>query len=174
MNHLQRNLKTIAIVCAAIVTGIVIWYFLSGANLQSAGLLETGPTTETITTEVPQEIDADFTIAEANITVVHFLPIVHVTYEDLKQIPELERAMHSDINNPKKWFGGTRKVALYEGNLSRYHAFVDAVCKGKPVIECNQGVLFEYHGDYYEVFYQEFPSYHHTAPPLENIVSSPP
>jgi hypothetical protein len=78
--------------------------------------------------------------------------------------------MHSDINNPNKWFGGMRKVALYEGNLSRYYAFVDAVCKGKPVTECNQGVLFEYHGDYNTVFSDE-PRYHHTAPPLGNTVS---
>jgi hypothetical protein len=79
MKSPEVNTRTIVLICLAVIAGILCWYFFSGVILQPAGPLETGPTTKNTTTEVPLEIDADFAIAEANIPVVHFLPIVHVT-----------------------------------------------------------------------------------------------
>jgi hypothetical protein len=170
MNHPLYTPRTIALVCVAVVVGILCWYFLSGTFLQPAGPVETGPATENTTTESPLETDAEFTIAEVNISEINFIPIVHVTYEDLKKYPELEQSTLSGFNDTKKWNVGTKMIALYSGNVSQYTAFVDAVCRGKPITECNQGVLFEYHGVYYKVDYDE-PRYHHTAPPVDPSIS---
>ncbi len=80
-------------------------------------------------------IDASFSISEANISIIDYKPIAHVTFEDLKKYPELERSMHSDINSSHAWFGGTRLVNIFEGNVSRFYAVVDEICEGKSLAE---------------------------------------
>ena len=117
--------------------------------------------------QAPLVIDASFSISEANISIIDYKPIAHVTFEDLKKYPELERSMHSDINSSHAWFGGTRLVNIFEGNVSRFYAVVDKICEGKLLAECNCGMLFEYHGDYYLVSFQEHdPRLYHLASSL--------
>jgi len=103
----------------------------------------------------PLVIDTSFSISEANISIIDFKPIAHVTFEDLKKYPELERSMHSNVNSTRQWHSGTRLVNIFKGNISRFYAVVDEICEGKSLAECNYGMLFEYHGNYYLVSLQE-------------------
>jgi hypothetical protein len=117
--------------------------------------------------QAPLVIDASFSISEANISIIDYKPIAQVTFADLKKYPELERSMHSDINSSRAWFGGTRLVNIFEGNVSRFYAVVDKICEGKLLAECNCGMLFEYHGDYYLVSFQEHdPNLYHLGSSL--------
>ncbi len=117
--------------------------------------------------QAPFVIDAAFSISEANISIIDYKPIAHVTFEDLKKYPELERSMHSNVNSTRQWHSGTRLVNIFEGNISRFYAVVDEICEGKSLAECNYGMLFEYHGDYYLVSLQEYnPDLYRLAPSL--------
>jgi hypothetical protein len=172
MNYPQNTYKTLALVCSLIAASILCWYILSGSFLFQAGQQVTIPATDNTSVEALSEIDADFTIAEVNTSVIHFIPLVHISDEDLKKYPEFEQSINRGTNSTEKWNVGTRMIALYGGNLSRYYSFVDSVCNGRPITECNYGVLFEYRGKNYSVSYQEYYGYHQTCCPTPEQVNS--
>ena len=156
---------TIIAVIFTIVLGILFCFFYFGGFIQPAGRMENGVIIKNTSTQAPFVIDAAFSISEANISIIDYKPVTHVTFEDLKKYPELERSMHSNVNSTRQWKSGTRLVNIFEGNLSRFYAVVDEICEGKSLAQCNCGMLFEYHGDYYLVSFQEYnPDLYRLAP----------
>lgn len=154
-----------AVIVTAVLAGILFCWFNFGGFIQPAVFIEQGSATKEHDFSSPPIIDAAFSISEADIRIVDYMPVAQVTYEDLKEYPELERSMHSDIHSSQSWHGGTRLVTIFEGNISQFYAVVDEICGGRPLAECNYGMLFEYHGEYYIVSFQEYnPDLYRLAP----------
>ena len=167
--HMERSgiNSVIIAVIFTVVLGTFFCFFYFGGFIHPAGRMENGLIIKNTSTQAPFVIDAEFSISEANISIIDFKPVAHVSYEDLKKYPELERSMHSDINSTRPWHSGTRLVNIFKGNLSRFYAVVDDICEGRPLAECNCGMLFEYHGDYYLVSFQEYnPDLYRLAPTI--------
>jgi hypothetical protein len=146
----------LAIVCVLIVIGIFFVYDLPATPFQSTNSTNQGTTTKTITPPVPLRIDADFEIQEANVSIVNYINSTPISSEQLQKYPELERHLQGVKNNAEVWVQGWKLVADFPGNLSQYNAFVSEVCGKKTRIECNGGMLFEYHDRFYKVYYQQY------------------
>lgn len=115
-----------------------------------------GTATEKITPTILLTIDAGFEIQEANVSIIHFINSTPVSFEELQVYPELESYLHGKNNDPNAWRQGWRLVKNFEGNLSQYNAFVNKVCGEKSRIDCNGGMLFEYHEQFYQISYQQY------------------
>ncbi|MDD1686345.1 hypothetical protein [Methanoregula sp.] len=88
--------------------------------------------------------------------IVKYINSTRVTYEDLQMYPELESYLHGVNNDPGVWYSGWRYVNSFEGNVSRYDAFIKKICQGKTIFECNRGTLIEYHNQFYHVTCSEY------------------
>jgi hypothetical protein len=150
------NIRTIAIVCAVIVIGILFYYLLSGAGLPPMYQRENVTTTENITPVVLPISDVEFEIQEANVSIVKYINSTPVSFKELQIYPELEGYMHGVNNDREVWHQGWRLVTDFTGNLSQYNDFINEVCKGKTRLECNGGMLLEYHNQYYKVTIQQY------------------
>jgi hypothetical protein len=96
--------------------------------------------------------NAHYEIQEWNLSFIHNMSIIHVTYDELKQFPDLERAMHGVNQGTGAWQSGYRLVDWFEGNMSDQYRFNAVVCKNKPLDECfSNPPVFEYHGQYYTI-----------------------
>lgn len=92
-----------------------------------------------------------------------WMTIVHMTYDELKEFPDLERVMHGVNTDPNAWQNNNRVVALFDGNQSDYIRFQNAACKNKTFIECYPNrPIYEYHGQYYTVSFNEI-GFHNLA-----------
>src|SRR5208337_1240982 len=127
----SRIILIFIISCAAVIIGILCNYFFAGTILRSINLLEKGSTIENNTPAAPLLIDTNFEIQEANLSLVHNRTIVHVTYDELQVVPDLEKYMHGINNDPKAWVEGWRLVKDFDGNRSQYDTLVSEVCRGK-------------------------------------------
>ncbi|MFA4876114.1 MAG: hypothetical protein WC586_01765 [Methanoregula sp.] len=104
--------------------------------------------------------DISLEVEEYNISIVHNMTIIPVTYDELSVFPDLEKAMHGVTNDPVTWRYGHRVVKWFTGNESDLHGFFLAVCKNKTWDECYpNSPLFEYHGQYYSIFYDRIGSH---------------
>jgi hypothetical protein len=153
MKLFNGNARDLAWICAVMVIGILVYFFISGlaqpVDRYGQGL------PENTTQIVPLTTDASFDISEADVKQVSYINISHVTNDQLQIYPELEKNMHGVNNDPGVWHSGWRFVKTFEGNTSRYDRLITEVCKGKTIFECNRGTLFEYHNQYYKVSIRE-------------------
>ncbi|MHB8163196.1 MAG: hypothetical protein ACYDDV_02485 [Methanoregula sp.] len=105
-------------------------------------------------------IDTNFEIYELNMNYPRWMTIIHLTYEELKDFPDLERVMHGVNTDPNVWQNDQRAVAWFDGNYSEYIIFHNAACKNKTLVECYpSSPLYEYHGQYYKIFYEKIGSH---------------
>ncbi len=160
MKLTNEYVRILGMSCAILVIGILFYYLLSGSGILPMDQRAPGTTTETPTPAVSPIIDAEFEVQEANISIVHYVNSTPVSFEELQKYPVLEGHLHGVNTDPEVWHNGWRLVTDFTGNLSQYNAFVDEVCKGKTRLECNGGMLFEYHNQYYKVFIQQYGTLH--------------
>jgi hypothetical protein len=104
-------------------------------------------------------IDINIEVDEYNLSFVHNRTLVFVTYDEVSVYPDLERAMLGVTNDPVAWKYG-RVVKWFEGNESDIHRFYLAACGNRTWDECYPNPpLFEYHGQYYMIFYDRIGSH---------------
>ena len=97
-------------------------------------------------------IDTHFEVQEWNISIVHNMTLVHLTFDDVTEFPDFEKSMHGVNNDPIAWRYGHRVVTWFDGNESDYIRFHNALCKNKTRAECYPNPpIFEYHGQYYTI-----------------------
>lgn len=142
------------VLAGSLVAGITLYSLIPGTVFQSQP--DKSTTTGNLTPAIPLITDASFSIQEADVRIVKYINSTRVTYEDLQMYPELESYLHGVNNDPKVWYSGWRYVNSFEGNMSRYDAFVKKICQGKTIFECNRGTLIEYHNQFYHVSCREY------------------
>jgi len=80
--HVNTMILTIA--CIVGITGILCYFLVAGTGFRSMDPGVKGTTFENITSAIPPMIDdASFDIQEANVSVVKYINITHVTYDQL-------------------------------------------------------------------------------------------
>lgn len=154
MKLLKENFRILILICLFIVAGIVLYSLIPGSVFQSQQEKNTKP--GNLTPAIPLKTDASFDIMEVDVSKVKYINSTRVTYEDLQMYPELESYLHGVNNDPGVWHSGWRYVNSFEGNMSRYDAFVKKICQGKTIFECTHGTLIEYHNQFYQVRYMEY------------------
>jgi len=154
MKLLKENFRILILIILFIVAGFVLYSLIPGTVFQSQPDKSTTP--GNLTPAAPLKIDASFDIQEVDVSKVTYINSTRVTYEDLQMYPELESYLHGVNNDPGVWHSGWRYVNSFEGNLSRYDAFVKKICQGKTIFECCHGTLIEYHDQFYQVSYMEY------------------
>lgn len=142
------------VLAGSLVAGIILYSPIPGTVFQSQPDKVTTPGNQA--SVVPLIADASFDIQEADVRIVTYINSTRVTYEDLQMYPELENYLHGVNNDPGVWYNGWRYVNSFEGNMSRYDAFVKKICQGKTIFECNRGTLIEYHNQFYYVSCKEY------------------
>jgi len=104
--------------------------------------------------------DVHYEIQEWNTNYPQWMVLVHLTYDDLSEFPDLEKAMNGVDTNPHAWQNNHRVAAWFDGNESDFLRFHDALCKNKTPAECFPNTpIYEYHGQYYTISYNEI-GYH--------------
>lgn len=153
--------KKIAVICILIILGITSCFiaygiFFPGIN-QTSGNSSSGRASQIQDQKV---IDTNFEIYELNMNYPRWMTIVHVTYDELKEFPNLERVMHGVNTDPNVWQNDQRAVAWFGGNYSDYIRFHNAAWKNQTIAECYPCTpLYEYHGQYYKIFYDKIGSH---------------
>lgn len=160
MKLLKENFTILILIGLFIVAGIILYSLIPGSVFQSQRENSTKP--GNLTPPAPLKIDASFEIQEADVRIVKYINSTRVTYEDLQMYPELESYLHGVNNDPGVWYSGWRYMNSFEGNVSRYNAFVKKICQGKTIFECNRGTLIEYHNQFYYVRCSEYGMLSHT------------
>ncbi|MFA5268692.1 MAG: hypothetical protein WC379_12050 [Methanoregula sp.] len=100
-------------------------------------------------------MDANLVIDEWNVSSPkrpqRNITIIHVTDEDFKGYPELEKAMYDKKNSPPgEGSGWSLSVTGFGANQSDYDRFMNLVCRNKTRLECYADIpAFEYYGRYY-------------------------
>jgi hypothetical protein len=155
------NQKEIAVLCILIILGIIICFITYGIFFlnfnQTSGNSSSGAASMVKDQKV---IDTNFEIYEWNMNYPRWMTIVHVTYDELKDFPDLEKGMHGVNNDPNVWQNDRRVVTWFAGNESDYTRFRDAACKNKTLEECYPSTpIYEYHGQYYSIFADEIGSH---------------
>ena len=156
MKLMKEKIRTLILIILVIVAGIVLYSLIPGTIFQSQLEKEKNIIPGNLTSAVPLKTDASFEIQEVDVSKVKYINSTRVTYEDLQIYPELESYLHGVNNDPGVWHSGWRYVTSFEGNMSRYDAFVKKICKGKTIFECSHGTLIEYHDQFYQVGYKEY------------------
>jgi hypothetical protein len=157
----------IAVLGILIIMGIISCFitygiFFPGVNQPSGN----SSSNETNQMQDQQVLDTNFEIYELNMNYPRWMTIVHLTYEELKEFPDLERVMHGVNTDPNVWQNDQRAVAWFAGNYSDYLRFHNAACKNKTLPKCYpSSPLYEYHGQYYDIFYEKIGS--HSLPGCE-------
>jgi len=154
MKLLKENFTILILIGLFIVAAIILYSLIPGSVFQSQ--LENSTKPGNLTPAAPLKIDASFEIQEADVRIVKYINSTRVTYEDLQMYPELESYLHGVNNDPGVWYSGWRYMNSFEGNMSRYDAFVKKICQGKTIFECNRGTLIEYHNQFYHVSCREY------------------
>jgi len=154
MKLLKENFTILILIGLFIVAGIILYSLIPGSVFQSQRENSTKP--GNLTPPAPLKIDASFEIQEADVRIVKYINSTRVTYENLQMYPELESYLHGVNNDPGVWYSGWRYMNSFEGNVSRYDAFVKKSCQGKTIFECNRGTLIEYHNQFYHVSCREY------------------
>lgn len=149
--------KEIAVMCIFIILGIISCFITYGIFF--AGINQTFENSSSKETSLVQDhkvIDTHFGIQEWNRNYPRWMTIVHVTYDEFKEFPDLERVMHGVNTDPNVWQNNNRVVAWFDGNYSDYIRFQNAACKNKTFIECYPNTpIYEYHEQYYTIFADE-------------------
>jgi len=154
MKVLREKIRLFILIGMFVVAGIILYSLIPGSVFQSQ--LENSTKPGNLTPPAPLKTDASFSIQEVDVRIVKYINSTRVTYEDLQMYPELESYLHGVDNDPKVWYNGWRYVNSFEGNMSRYDAFVKKICQGKTIFECSHGSLIEYHDQFYQVRYMEY------------------
>jgi hypothetical protein len=153
--------KLITIISILIVLGIAGSYLTYGIFFP--GINQTSGNSSSKETSLMQDqkvIDTNFEIYELNMNYPRWMTIVHLTYDELKEFPDLESVMHGVNTDPNAWQNNQRMVAWFGGNYSDYIRFHNAACKNKTLAECYPSApLYEYHGQYYDIFYDKIGSH---------------
>lgn len=157
----------IVILCILIILGVISCFLTCGIFFPCINQTsENSSSDETSLVQDQKVIDTNFEIYELNENYPRWMTIVHLTYNELKEFPDLERVMHGVNTDPDVWQNNQRVVAWFDGNYSEYIRFHNAACKNKTLIECYpSSPLYEYHGQYYKIFYEKFRS--HSLPGCE-------
>jgi len=154
MKLLKENFTILILIGLFIVAGIILYSLIPGSVFQSQ--LENSTKPGNLTPPAPLKTDASFEIQEVDVRIVKYINSTRVTYEDLQMYPELESYLHGVNNDPGAWYNGWRYMNSFEGNVSRYDAFVKKICRGKTIFECSHGTLIEYHDQFYHVSCNEY------------------
>ena len=156
-----------AVLCILIILGIISCFMIYGIFFLSINQTSgNSSSNETSLVQDQKVIDTNFEIYELNKNYPRWMTIVHLTYDELKEFPDLEKVMHGVNNDPNAWQNDQRAVAWFDGNYSEYIRFHSAACKNKTLIECYpSSPLYEYHGQYYKIFYEKIGS--HSLPGCE-------
>jgi competence protein ComGC len=157
----------IVILCILIILGVISCFLTCGIFFPCINQTsENSSSDETSLVQHQKVIDTNFEIYELNENYPRWMTIVHLTYNELKEFPDLERVMHGVNTDPNVWQNNQRVVAWFDGNYSEYIGFHNAACKNKTLIECYpSSPLYEYNGQYYKIFYEKFRS--HSLPGCE-------
>jgi len=166
MKKSKLVIKTLCLISTLVLFGIIGSYFITGILFQSG---------EQIKGNLSQDgdqsltggklIDMQFEVQEWNLSLMHnhAITIVHVTYDELKEFPDFERALNESNTNATAWSYGTRVVKWFDGNDSEYIRFHHSTCKNKTLVECYPNpAIYEYHGQYYSLSFDRYRS----PPPL--------
>ena len=161
------KLKTITVLCILIILGITgcfIAYgiFFPGINHTSGN----SSSKETSLVQDQKVIDANFEIQEWNFNYPRWMVLVHLTNNEVKDFPDLEKAMHGVNPDPNAWQNDHRVAAWFDGNQSDFIRFHNAVWKNQTIAECYPCTpIYEYHGQYYTISFNEIGS--HSLPGCE-------
>lgn len=154
MNLPLSELKIFILISIFVIPGIA-GIFFTFETLSSSKEIPSayGTYGENLSQQNPKIIDTEYEIQEWNLSFVHNMTIVHVTYDEIKDFPDIEQSMHDENNHPRPWNYGHRVMRSFEGNMSDSYRFNIAVCKGKTPFECfsPNPPIFEYHGQYYTI-----------------------
>jgi hypothetical protein len=153
--------KEIAILGILIIVGTISCFITYGIFFP--GIHQTSGNSSSGRANLVQDqkvIDTNFEIYEWNMNYPRWMTIVHVTYDELKDFPDLEKGMHGVNTDPTVWQNDRWAVAWFGGNYSDYIRFHNAACKNKTLVECYpSSPLYEYHGQYYKIFYEKIGSH---------------
>lgn len=153
--------KKIAVLCILIILGIFSCFIMYGiffANInKTSGNFSSN---ETSLMQDQKVIDVTYEVYEWNMNYPRWMVLVHLTYDELKEFPDLERVMHGVNTDPNVWQNDRRVVAFFDGNQSDYLKFHNAVWKNQTIAECYPCTLiYEYHGQFYSITFNEI-GYH--------------
>jgi hypothetical protein len=152
MNLPISKSKLIAIISIFLVLGIAGSFLTYGILFPSKDVLPNTSVTGDRLLQDKKVIDIHYVIEENNLSFVHNMIIIHLTSDELKEFPDLERAMHGENDNPVFQRYGTWVVSDFDGNMSDYLRFHNLPCKNKTLLECYPNPpLYEYHGQYYVI-----------------------
>ncbi len=110
--------------------------------------------------------DAWFEISEYQPDALKNRTLIHLSDEDLDELPGLEKIFLSANSNTRAWSViGQRYTGGFDGNMTRFYHFNKVICDNSPLDICfAQPPLFEYHGRNFTLSADEYHS-HTTAPP---------
>lgn len=143
---LPREKFTLILIVCAVAIAIFCVFFFSDAIFHSLNYENNSLTS-------PLFLDSEFEIQEVNVSEGTDQTIIPVSSDEIRTITGLEEALQGADNNLKPWVRGRKLIKDFEGNGTQYEMFVNKVCTGKTLTECfgYNGVLFEYHGHYYDI-----------------------
>ena len=156
---LKKN--KIAVLCILIILGIISCFMTYGIFFPSINQTSgNSSSNETSIVRDQKVTDVLYEIQEWNTNYPQWMVLVHLTYDDLSEFPDLEKAMNGVDTNPHAWQNNRRVAAWFDGNESDFLRFHDTLCKNKTPAECFPNTpIYEYHGKYYTISYNEI-GYH--------------
>ena len=155
------NLKRIVFLSFLIILGIISCYLAYG--ILFAGNHQPSDNSSSERAGILQDRkvnDTNFEVYEWNTNYPRWRVLVPLTYNELKEFPELEKSLHGVNTDPGVWYNDRRRVAEFAGNYSEYLRFHDAVVKNQTSAGCYPcSLIYEYHGQYYTLFYDKIGSH---------------
>jgi hypothetical protein len=119
--------------------------------------------------------DAWFDISEYKPDALKNRTLMHMTDEELDELPGLEKIFHTADSNTRLWSViGQRYTGGFDGNMTRFYRFNKVICNNSPLDICFANPpLFEYNGRNFTISVDEYHS-HTTAPPTLAVHSPAP